>query len=241
MDKAPQFIIDLPAIYHSNSNNLVNVMCILGKYDEAKLIVKSQQAFLQTYKIKRETLSRIVFLNTSESDLFIFYKTKKYSAGASLVKEIETRVKKIDVNFNPVLFDLIYMMAVIELMVKNFKAAGKWLNQILNAGREINVRKELQINARLLYIIVLFESHDRLFENRLNAAKRFIAQEPQFQSQLKTLELIRILADPKLMKKRKQEFPKYISQIRKESRKTNEEALNKQFDFAEWIEEKYIE
>ncbi len=124
MDKAPQFIKDLPAIYHSNSNNLVNVMCFLGKYEEAKLIVKSQREFLQTYNIKRETLSRIVFLNTNESDLFIFYKTKKHAAGAALVKEIEVRVKKIELNFNPILFDLMYMMAVSELMVKNFKGAS---------------------------------------------------------------------------------------------------------------------
>ncbi|HET6992547.1 MAG TPA: hypothetical protein VFJ43_14535, partial [Bacteroidia bacterium] len=219
-------------------NNLVNVMCILGKYEEAKLIVKSQQAFLHTYNIRRETLSRIVFLNTSESELFIFYKTRKFAAGAALVKEIEGRVKKIDIHFNPILFDLMYMMAVSEFMVKKFKGASKWLNQILNAEREIRFRKELQINARVLYIIVLFESHDRLFENRLNAAKRFIVQEPQFHAQLKILELIRILSDPKLMKKKSAEFPRYISQIRKESRRTNEEALNKQFDFAEWIEDK---
>lgn len=238
MDKAPQFIVDLPAIYHSNSNNLVNVMCVLGKFEEAKLTVKRQQEFLQLYNIKRETLSRIVFMNTSESELFIFYKTKKHAAGATLAREIESLVKKIEINFNPVLFDLLYMMAVSELMVKNFKAASKWLNQILNAEREIKFRKELQINARMLYIIVLFESHDRLFENRLNATKRFIAQEPEFHKQLKVLELIRILADPKVLKKRSAELPKYVSQIRKESSRSNEEALNKQFDFAEWVEGK---
>jgi hypothetical protein len=237
MDKSPQFIVDLPSIYHSNSNNLVNVMCYLGKYEEAAQTVKSQKEFLQTYKIKRETLSRIVFLNTSESELFIFYKTKKYSAAAALVKEIEARVRKIELNFNPILFDTMYMMAVSELMVKNFKVAGKWLNQILNAEREIKFRKELQINARILYIILLFESHDRLFENRLNAARRFVMQEPQFAAQLKTLEAIRILADAKLLKKHRSELPKFISQIRKESRRMNEETLNKQFDFALWIEE----
>lgn len=238
MDKAPQFIKDLPAIYHTNSNNLVNVMCYLGKYDEAKSIVKNQKEFLHAYKIKRETLSRIVFLNTSESELFIFYKTKKHAAASALVKEIEVQVKKIDIHFNPVLFDTIYMMAIAELMAKNFKAASKWLNQILNAEREINFRKELQINARILYLIVLFELHDRLFENRLNATKRFVMQEPQFQSQLKILDLIRILSDPKVLKKKSVELPKLIKQIRKEARKSNEAALNKQFDFAEWVEGK---
>jgi hypothetical protein len=96
----------------------------------------------------------------------------------------------------------------------------------------------LQINARLLYLLVLFESHDILFENRLNSTKRFIAQDPQFHNSLFTLEAIRMLADPKLVKKKSGELQKYITRIRKESRRANEEALNKQFDFAEWLEKK---
>ena len=236
MEKSPHMIKEFPAIYHSNSNNLINVQCFLGKYDEAKMNIKSQQEFLQTYRIKRETLARIVFLNTSESELFIHYKTKNYAVGTSLVKKIEPRVKKIDGNFNPNLYDLLFMMAVSELMVKNFKGASKWVNQLINADPQIILRKELQINARVLYIIILFESNDRLFENRLGATKRLVAQEPEFHNQLKILEVIRMLAEPKLLKKKISVFQKYISQIRKESKRANEEALNKQFDFAEWLD-----
>jgi hypothetical protein len=238
MDRAAQFVKELPGIYHTNSNNLVNVMCFLEKYDEAKSIVKRQKEFLSEFGLKRPALSKIIFLNTSESELFLLYKTRQYAAGTSLVKAIEPQVKRIELNFNPFLFDLMYMMAVCELMVNNFKGAIKWLNQVLNAEREIKFRKELQINARLLYLVVLFESHDILFENRLNATKRFITQDPQFHNSLFTLEAIRILADPKLMKKNSGGIQKHISRIRKESRRANEEALNKQFDYAEWLEGK---
>lgn len=238
MDRSPQFIRDIPSVYHINSNNLVNVMCFLGKYDEAKNIVSHQKRFLDEHKIKRPALSKIVFLNTSESELFLLYKTKQYTAGAALVNALEPQLRKIDLNFNPVLFDLMFMMAVCELMVGNFKAALKWLNRVLNAEREIKFRKQLQINARLLYLLVLFESHDILFENRLNSTKRFIAQDPQFHNSLFTLEAIRLLADPKQEKKKGGEFQKYITRIRKESRRANEDALNKQFDFAEWLEGK---
>jgi hypothetical protein len=240
MDNAPQFIKELPFIYHINSNNLVNVMCVLGKYEEAKSIVRRQKAFLEEHGIKKPVLSSIIFINTSESELFLLYKTKHYAAASALVKEIEPRVKKIELNFNPFLFDLMYMMAVSEFISGNFKGALKWLNQVLNAEHKIKFRKELQINARLLYLLVLFESHDMLFENRLNATRRFIAQDPQFHTTLTTLEAIRMLADPKLMRKKGAEFPKYISRIRKESRHANEEALNKQFDFAEWLERKTV-
>jgi hypothetical protein len=240
MDNASQFIKDIPSVYHTNSNNLVNVMCFLGKYNEAKSIVKRQKGFLDEYRIKRPALSKIIFLNTSESELFLLYKTKQYATGVALVKELEPQLRKIELSFNPILFDLMYMMAVCELMVNNFKAALKWLNRMLNAEREIKFRKELQINARLLYLLVLFESHDILFENRLNSTKRFIAQDPQFHNSLFTLEAIRMLADPKQEKKKGGEFQKYITRIRKESRRANEEALNKQFDFAEWLEEKVV-
>lgn len=240
MDKAPQFIRDLPAIYHSNSNNLVNVMCFLAKYGEAKSIVTRQKGFLAEYNMKRPALSKIIFLNTSESELFLHYKTKQYAAGASLVKAIEPQLKKVELNFSPFLFDLMYMMAVCELMVNNFKSALRWLNQVLNAERDIKFRKELQINARLLYLVVLFESHDILFENRLNSTKRFIAQDAQFQNSLFTLEAIRMLADPKWMKKNPGGLQKLITRIRKKSRRSKEEALNKQFDFAEWLEKKII-
>lgn len=262
MDYAPQFIKDLPAIYHSNSNNLVNVMCFLGKYEEAKIIVRRQKEFLGIYKMKRPALEKIIFLNTSESELFLFYKTKKYAAGVAFVKEIEAKVKKVELNFNPILFDLVYMMAVNEFMVNNFKNALRWLNRILNAEREARFRKELQINARLLYLLVLFESHDILFENRLASTRRFIAQDPQFHYMLSTVDAIRILSSGvrntkdkrkgeirKATKKPSElktpnsklsegEFSKLIIRIKKESRRTNEEALNKQFDFAEWLEEK---
>ncbi len=238
MDKSPQFIKDLPSIYHSNSNNLVNVMCFLEKYDEAQAIVRRQKEFLNVYGIKRATLSRIVFLHTSESELYIFYKTKNYAAASAFVKQIESSVKKIEINFNPILFDLIFMMAVSELMVNDFKGTLKWLNQIINAERESIIRKELQINARILYVIALFESHDILFENRLNSAKRFLAQEPQFRMQLKILEAIKYLSEGSSRKKQKTEFAKTISEIRKQQKKLNAESLNKQFDFAEWIESK---
>jgi hypothetical protein len=254
MDSAPQFIKDLPAIYHSNSNNLVNVMCFLGKYEEAKIIVRRQKEFLGIYNMKRPALEKIIFLNTSESELFLFYKTKKYPAGAAFVKEIEAKVKKVELNFNPVLFDLFYMMAVNEFMVNNFKLSLRWLNKILNAERETRVRKELQINARLLYLLVLFGSKDILFENRLASTRRFIQQDPQFHYMLPAVDAIRILSDPKRWMRNTKpvqksqnanspggDFSKLISRIKKESRRANEEALNKQFDFAEWLEKKFTE
>jgi hypothetical protein len=178
----------------------------------------------------------MVFLNTYESELFLYYKTGRISKALLAAKEIESEVKKIDLHFSPVLFDLFYMLAVTELVAKNYKAATKWLNKILNAERQIIFRKELQVNTRLLFLIVLFESNDLLLENRLNATRRFILQNPQFKMQQKILEVIKLLSENSFRRKRKNSLLKYISEIRKEQKRLNSETLNKQFDFAEWLE-----
>src|SRR6202008_3987838 len=109
--------------------------------------------------------------------------------------QIEPEVRKIDPSFSPLLFDLIFFMAVTDMLVMNYKGASKWLNKILNSEREMKLRKELQINTRLLYLIVLFESDDRLFDSRLNAAKRFISKEPHFKLQAGILEAFRLLTE----------------------------------------------
>ncbi len=238
MTGAPQFIRDLPGVYHLNINNLVNVMFLLGKYGEAELLIARQRLFPEVYAIKRPALSRIVFLQTYESELYLYYKTGRYADGAATAKKIEHEVRKIELSFSPLLFDLFFMLAITELMEKNYKAATRWLNRLLNAEREASFRKELQVNARLLYLVVLFESHDVLFDNRLAAAKRFIGQEKQYKTQLHILEVIRLLAEDLSDPKNKAGLKKHVAVLQKKNKISVEESLNKQFDFREWIGKK---
>ncbi|HEY6162860.1 MAG TPA: hypothetical protein VI112_16645 [Bacteroidia bacterium] len=232
MDTAPQFIIDLPWIYHLNSNNLVNVMLQLKKYSEVELLIRQQRGFVDHYKIKRAALSRMIFLNTYESELFLCYKTHRHADAARIAATIEPEVKKIEAGFSPVLFDLVFFMAVSELMVQNYKSATRWLNRILNAERVTGFRKELQVNARLLYLAVLYESGDLLLENRLQSTRRFLQRETQFKTQKAIAEVIRLLAagDPGHA-----QLEKHVASIRADFKKPGGEWLNKQFDFAEWI------
>jgi len=236
MDKNPQFIKDLPWIYHLNVNNLANTMFLLKKYTEAEMLLKQQRVFLPANKIKNSTLEKIVFLNTHESELFLHYKTMRYDKAEKLIGEIDGEIKKIDLKFSPLLFDLYFMMAVVSLMAKNYKGATRWLNKMLNAERITFFRKELQVNSRLLFLIVLLESDDLLFENRFNSTKRFLANEPQFKTQQKILEAIRLITDKK--DKNKPLLKNLLQEIKRDWKKTNAEALNKQFDFAEWMESK---
>jgi len=238
MDDSPAFIKDIPAIYHLNYNNLVNVMLYLEKYTEAEALIKEQRQFLHTYGIKSPTLSKTVFLNTYESELYAYYKAGNYQHGADVVKSIEPEVKKITPSIGPIFFDLLFFMAVSELMVKNYKSATRWLNKILNEERNVIFRKELQLNTRLLYLIVLYELDDILFENRLNATKRFLLHEKQFKKQSKILEAIAMLNQYAATRKNKGEIKKLIAEIRHENNAAGEELLNKHFDFAEWIENK---
>lgn len=245
MDEAPQFIRDLPSIYHLNYNNLVNGNLMLKKYKEAKDLIGTQRKFLQTYGIKNQTVQKIVFLNTYENELYMHYKTGNFNEGAAIVKKIEAEVKRIKPSFSPVLYDLLFFMAVADLQVSNYSAAIKWLNRILNAQHAIYFRKELQLNTRLLYLIVLHESEDWLFENRMNATKRIFAQEPQYKAQANILEGLRLLFENKTTTKNKNTMKKLLVEIGNSIESSNEERLNKTFDFLGWMrtrakEQKFI-
>lgn len=238
MDEAPQFIVDLPGIYHLNLNNLVNVQLFLGKFSEAEQLIRQQRNFMHDYKIKRPALEKIVFLNTAESELYLHYKTGRYEKGVSVLRSFETEVRKMDIQFSPLIFDLLFMMAVTELTVHNFAGATKWLNKMLNAERNVYFRKELRINARLLYLIILYESDDRLLDNRMNAARRYLAGEKLFPTQAKILEAIRLLSEGASGARARATLLRLRAEIRKAWKKSNEESLNKQFDFAGWLDEK---
>jgi tetratricopeptide (TPR) repeat protein len=235
MESAPDFIRELPHIYHINSNNLVNILFLLGKYGEVKSIIGKQRVFLKTYSIARPVLERQVFINTAESELFLYYKTGRVEEGSAFARSIEQDVRKIPITFSPLLFDLYFMLAVTELLAKNYKAAVKWLNRILNAEREVNFRMELKINARLLYLVVMHETEDVLLESRIASTKRFVAQEPQFRMQQKIPNMIRVLSDESLLKKNRAKMRKQVTEIQRESRRMSEESLNKLFDFGEWM------
>lgn len=238
MDRAPQFIKDLPAIYHLNYNNLVNIMLFLKKFSETEVLLKEQRDFLSTYGIKNPTFQTRVFINTYESELYLYYKTGQHEKAVHVAQQMEPELKKVDLNFGPILFDLFYFMAITDLMVKNYKGATKWLNKILNAERDINYRKELQINARLLYLVILNETDDVLFENRVQAARRFMANEHAFKKHAKILEGIALAGEDLSLPKIKSALKEVIHQLKKDHQVAGEELLNKNFDFVEWLESK---
>lgn len=160
LENNKQFIVDLPHIYQSNNNNLVNLMFAMEKYGEVMPMINKQRSFMQTYKIKNATLSKMVFIHTNESELFLLYKLGATEVGASRIKKIEPELKSISLLFSPALFDLFFMIAVINFCEEDHRSAIKWLNKILNTEREMNIRIEQRINTRLLYLIVLYEKED---------------------------------------------------------------------------------
>jgi hypothetical protein len=241
MDDAPQFIKDLPLIYHTNYNNLVSGMFLLRKFDVAEGLIRKQRFFIQAHKIENQIVHKINFLNTAENEIYLYYKLGKRKEAEKIVKKIEPEIKKIAPGFSPVLYDLLFFMAVADMMSKNYSSAIKWLNRILNVGQDIYFRKELQLNTRLLYLIVLFESNDWLFENRLNATRRLFAQETSFKLQINILEALRILFEDNPTQKNKEALKKNINAIKLQQKRSNEELLYKTFDFLEWIENKKLE
>ena len=240
MQNASQFIVDLPRIYHINNDNLVNLMFVLGKNDEAKTLIQHQRTFMQMYRIKNPALVNVIFLNTNESELYLFYKTEQYEKGLELVKKIEPELKKISILFSPIIFDLLFIMAVIGLCAQDYKSSVKWLNMILNSEKEMNIRMELRINARLLYLIVLYEKEDLFFDNQYNSVKRFMAQESGYKKQSIILEIIHLFSDEKPSERKKSKARQLYKLIKAKRKKLGADAIDKQFDFERWIEEMFI-
>lgn len=233
-----QFIVDLPHIYNSNNNNLVNLMFAMKKYDEVMPMINKQRSFMQTYKIKNATLSKMVFIHTNESELFLLYKLGETEEGVSLIKKIEPELKKINLLFSPALFDLFFMMAAITFCEEDYRSAIKWLNKILNTEREMNIRIEQRINTRLLYLIVLYEKEDLFFDNQFQSTKRFLLQEKKHQGALKILEAIRLIWDGKPSVQKKEKLKQLHKKLKVERNKAQADSIDKQFDYVEWIESK---
>lgn len=236
MQEEEQFISDLPHIYHTNNNNMINLMFALENYDRILPLVQHQRIFMSVYKIKNQALSQKVFLNTNESELYLYYKTEQYEKGITTIKKIEPELKKIPIRFSPSLFDLFFMMAVNFLGGEDYKSSLKWLNKILNHEREVNIRRELQINARLLYLIVLFEKDDLFFDNHYQSVKRFLSNEKEFKKQVYILEVIKLIAEQRINEQKKNKLKQLIKKIKAPDQKLTIDSLNPQFDFVEWIE-----
>lgn len=240
MQNASQFIVDLPRIYHTNNNNLVNLMFVLEKSNEAKQLIQHQRTFMQNYKIKNPALAKVIFLNTNESELFLFYKSEQYDKGIELIKRIDPELKKISLLFSPIIFDLLYMMAVVSLCAEDYKSSVKWLNKILNTEKEMNIRMELRINTRLLYLITLYEKEDLFFDNQYNSVKRFMSQEKSHKTQAKILEIIHLFSDEKPSEIKKTKVKQLFKLIKADRKKLRADAIDKQFDFEQWIEGQLI-
>jgi hypothetical protein len=236
MDTAPQFIMDLPGIYHLNSNNLVAMMFLLKKYGEAEVLIGQQRRFMAQHHIKRPALAKTIFLQTYENELFLLYKTGRYAECTALADRIAPEVKKIEPGFSPLLYDLLFFMAVAALAGHDHKGASKWLNRILQAEKPMGLRKELQVNARLLYLVVLYESGDRLLENRIQSARRFLHREPQFKAEKKIVEFIRMRGEEASRRRNAPLLKGLPARIRQDLKASSEESLYKQFDFAGWVE-----
>jgi hypothetical protein len=129
-------------------------------------------------------------------------------------------------------------MAVICFADDDFRGVIKWLNKILNSERDMNIRIELRINTRLLYLITLHEKEDLFFDNQYQSVKRFISQEKKNLSAIRILEIIRLIADAKPSEQKRKRMKQLYKQIKTDNKKLPADSIDRQFDFVEWIESK---
>ncbi|MCC7303387.1 MAG: hypothetical protein IT233_12165 [Bacteroidia bacterium] len=232
MEAAPVFIRDLPGIYHLNMNNLLNVTFRLGMYDQAGKMLSEQRNFMDKYGVRNITLGRIMFLNTSENELFLHYKTGQAQQGMYFLRSIEKTLAATPVSFSPLVFDVLFMMASVALSGGDLRSASRFLNRIFNEEKIGKIRPELSITSRLLYLVILYESGDVLFESRYHGLRRLLRKYPQFSFYTHFSELLNLAYERRENESAFREKWHVLQAER--SRFTGDEA-NKQFDFAGWI------
>lgn len=236
MEIKEQFIVDLPNIYQTNNKNIVELLIEIKKYDEVVPRLQLMRGFISKYKIKNPALAKLVFLNSHNAELLLLFRQGENEKGLALIKKIEPELKKISLLFNPAIFDLYYMMAIVAFVNDDFRSSIKSLNRILNSEKEMNIRMELRIHVRLFYLIVLNEKQDLFFDNQYQSIKRFLLGEKKNFGTLKILEIIRLIADERSSRAKNEKVKKLYEQIKKEQRKLEADSTDKQFDFVEWIE-----
>ncbi len=232
MERAPIFIQDLPGIYHLNMNNFIGVMFRMKKYGEAEKLLVEQRQFMDKYGIRNITLGRIMFLNTAENELFLHYKTGAIQSGMKFLKEIDNVIHSTPGTFSPLVIDVLFMMGVLALLGKDLRASSRYLNRIMNEEKESQIRPELGITTRILYLLVLFEEGDVLFESRYQSTRRLLRRFPQFSFYDHFIEVLFLLYEGREKDKL---FRDKWKKLLKESKRFTGDEANKQFDFFEWL------
>jgi hypothetical protein len=152
-------------------NNYITLLSRLDNHSEMHAQIEKMKKVSVTSKLMK---SRVFFV-TNNTELAIFIHTGEFEKGLKSLDSIEDGILEYDLAKDAG-FLLYYNMALIQFGVCNYKAAQKYLNNIIN-DNVVDLRSDLHCYARIISIIVHFElGNADLLEYIVRSTYRFLAK-----------------------------------------------------------------
>jgi hypothetical protein len=176
LTKFPHRIKEDPTLYISSANNLVSFYIFKKEYGKAIDMIDRSRAFYEKAILQHEKKTMLKqLLRTYNIELEIYRDTKTFEKNLSFIYNIESFIirhkSKIPPDYQ---LSFWFQLANIHFVRKDFDRSLKWINQIINLKSQ-NVRMDLQIQARMLNLMIHFEQ-DSLFVLRyfVDSTRRFL-------------------------------------------------------------------
>lgn len=161
LEKQPERLKEEPGPYVSAINNLLSFLAYQRRYKDSLELVSKAKTIYKSFTITTE--NRVLLkqiLRTYNIELEIYRSSKMYVEKAGFISSTEAFVNE-HVNRMPkeYLISFWFQLANIHFMKKDFSKSLHWVNLLLNTGFK-NVRQDLQLQARMLNLMIHLEQQN---------------------------------------------------------------------------------
>jgi len=235
LEKNPWFIEDIPHIYSSNMNNIVDACIYLGQYDEAMDWIHRQRSFMDRYKLKSEALLARIFLNTHEHEIQIYTRRQDYRKGIPLVKSVEQGLRKFGEYYQGEQYDVVLSLALFLFGGKDLRGAARWLNRIASVRTSVQPVPEVLVTSKLVLLIIHYLNRESNLGYQLKSTQRWLAKHGYFHSAEAFIRFLEAMHEKLPAREKKIRCIREWNAFLKLQQDPNEKLLSKYFDFAAWM------
>lgn len=235
LETHPWFIEDIPHIYNSNMNNIVNSCIFLGQFDEAMGWIGKQRSYMDKYKLKSEAMSARIFLNTHEHEIQIYTRTQDYRKGIPLVKSVEQGLRKFGEYYQGEQYDVVLSLAMLLFGGKDLRASARWLNRIASVRTTVQPVPEVLVTSKLVLLIIHFINKESNLSYQLKSTQRWLVKNGYFRSAEALIRFLEAMHEKLSVREKKMRCIQEWNAFRKLQEDPNEKLLSKYFDFGAWM------
>lgn len=235
LENHPWFISDIPHIYNSNMNNIVNTCIAMGRYDEALTWIGRQRTYMDKYKLKNEAMSARIFLNTHEAEIQVCARRQDYKKGIPLVKAVEQGLRKFGEYYQGEQYDLVLSLALLLYGGKDLRGAARWLNRIASVRTTVQPVPEVLVTAKLMLLIIHLQNKEPNLGYQLKSTLRWLGKNGYFRSAEAFVRFLEAMHEKLPAREKKLRCITEWTTYGKLQQDPGEKLLSKYFDFSAWM------